>query len=322
MFITEHKKIFLAIGIALLVVSFGIVLTLGLRFGIDFTGGSLMEVAYDARPDKATIEDGLNQLELGDYSLREAVTEAGRDGYLLRTKDLTDDLRAQVESVLLADSQNGTVERFTSVGPVIGQELKDKAVWAIGAVVIVIVLYLAFAFAGVGRPVSSWAYGTITILALAHDVFVPTAVISLLGYFAGVEIDVLFVMALLAVLGYSVNDTIVVFDRVRENLVKYRNEKKVKGRDQFNQPIERIEYTFNKPFPEVVGEALTQSMTRSVNTSLTTLLSLVALYFIGGQVTQVFALMLIVGVVAGTYSSIFLACPMLLWWAERNQTAS
>ncbi|MEM9336944.1 MAG: protein translocase subunit SecF [Patescibacteria group bacterium] len=319
MFAITHRKIFLAIGLIVMAISLGLIVTFGLRLGIDFTGGSLTEVSYDALPEKAALETSIAEQDLGGFSLRETVTEDGKDGFVLRTRDLTEAERIAVEELLLVSETGASVERFTSIGPVIGEELRDKAVWAIGGVVAVIILYVAFAFAGVGRPVSSWAYGGITIFALAHDVLVPAALMAVLGVVAGAEVDVLFVMALLAVLGYSVNDTIVVFDRVRENLVKYRQEKKIKKKDEFNQPIEEIEYTFTKDFDAIVGESVEQTITRSINTSVTTLLALSALYFLGGSVTQTFSLILIAGVLAGTYSSIFLANPLIVWYASRNQ---
>ena len=316
--IIKRKNIFIAIGLGVMVVSLAIVMFNGLKLGIDFAGGALTEVAYDVVPEKVMIESELNELELGGYSLRESTDEAGRPGFLLRTRDLSEDERVIISTVLTEDYEGAIITRFTSIGPVIGQELRDKAVWAIGAVALIIILYVAFAFAGVGKPVSSWVYGLITILALVHDVLVPTAVMALLGVFAGVEIDVLFVMALLAVLGYSVNDTIVVFDRVRENLVKYRQEKKVKVKNELGQPEEQIEYIFTKPFADIVGQSVDQTILRSINTSVTTLLALGALYWLGGDVTETFALILMAGVLAGTYSSIFLANPLLVWYGERK----
>ena len=299
--------------------SAGVVGSLGLNLGIDFTGGALTEVSYEVRPDKAALESELSAFDLGGFSLRETADEAGRDGYLLRTRDLAETERIGVSEVMVSAGEGGEVTRFTSIGPVIGQELKDKAKWAIGGVILIIIIYVSFAFLGVGKPVGSWVYGGITIFALIHDVLVPTAFMSLLGYMAGVEVDVLFVMALLAVLGYSVNDTIVVFDRVRENLLKYRQEKKKKVKDQYGQPQEEIEYVFTKPFADIVGESVDQTILRSINTSVTTLLALSALYFLGGDVTANFALILIVGVLAGTYSSIALASPLLVWYANRNE---
>ena len=319
MWIIARKEMFIGIGVGIMLLAVGLVAGLGLNLGIDFTGGSLTEVSYQERPDKAELETAIDQLELGGYSLRESTDDAGRDGYILRTRDLFEEERIAVGAALTDGYAEAEVARFTSIGPVIGQELKDKAVWAMAGVAIVIILYVAFAFSGVGRPVSSWAYGGITILALIHDVLVPTALMAILGVVAAVEVDVLFVMALLAVLGYSVNDTIVVFDRVRENLVKHRQEKKVKVKNEYGQPEEQIEYIFTKPFADIVGESVDQTILRSINTSVTTSLALLALYVLGGEVTETFALILLAGVLAGTYSSIFLANPLLVWYASRKE---
>lgn len=317
MFAIKYRKIFLAIGLFVMLSSVAIVSVFGLNFGIDFTGGALTEVAYEERPDKALLENSINQLDLGGYSLREASDEAGRPAYILRTRDLAESERIAVAESLTTDYEGAEITRFTSIGPVIGEELKDKAVWAIAGVALVIILYVAIAFAGVGKPVGSFVYGGITILALAHDVLVPTALMSVLGVLAGVEVDVLFVMALLAVLGYSVNDTIVVFDRVRENLLKYRDETRVQ-KNEAGVMKEEVTYTLNKPFAEIVGMSVSQTLLRSINTSVTTLLALLALYFLGGEVTKTFALILIAGVIAGTYSSIFLANPLLVYIASRK----
>lgn len=318
MFVAKYKKIFLIISAAVMVLSVAMVFKLGLNLGIDFTGGALTEVSYSERPDKVVVDTQLDGLDLGGYSLRETVDDTGRDGFILRTRDLSEDERIKVSETLTSLGSEATVTRFTSIGPVIGQELKEKAKWAIGAVVLVIILYVAFAFRGVSYPVGSWVYGGITILALIHDVLVPTAMMAILGTVIGLEVDVLFVMAILAVLGYSVNDTIVVFDRVRENLLHYRQEKKHKVKVDGGLQREEIEYKLTKPFSEIVGMSVKQTLMRSINTSITTLLALVALFFIGGEVTATFALVLIVGVVAGTYSSIFLANPLLIWYADRN----
>ncbi|MBI2120896.1 MAG: protein translocase subunit SecF, partial [Parcubacteria group bacterium] len=181
-------------------------------------------------------------------------------------------------------------KRFTSIGPVIGHELRAKAWVSIMAVLLAIVLFVAFAFRKVSLPVSSSKYGLITIVALAHDIIVPTGALALLGYFSGVEADVLFVTAILTILGFSVHDTIVVFDRVRENL-------KLKVSENFS---------------EVVGTSLRQTFVRSINTSLTVILVLAALLYFGPASTHNFSLILLIGIIAGTYSSVFLASPLLV----------
>ncbi len=184
-----------------------------------------------------------------------------------------------------------TIERQNTIGPVAGAELKSKAYKAIAVVVIMIVLFVTFAFRGVSKPVSSWKYGLATIIALAHDVIIPAGVFVFLGHYFGTEIDLLFVTGLLAILGYSVHDTIVVFDRVRENLKTSPS---------------------SESFADTVGKSVSQTFGRSINTSLTIFITLLALYLVGSPATKDFALLLMVGVIVGTYSSIFVASPLLV----------
>ncbi len=323
MYIITQKKFFMALGGAIMALALAVILLVGIRFGIDFTGGALLEVAYtDTAIDGDEVVNSTiaaSELSLGEYSVRSAVLEDGRPAVLLRARDLSEDER-QALSTILTTALGGEAEvtRFTSVGPTIGQELKEKAFFAVGLVSLVIILYVAFAFRGVQTPVGSSVYGGITILALLHDILLPTAMMALLGLWFSMEANVLFVMALLAVLGYSVNDTIVVFDRVRENIEQFRQEKKRKVKNEYGQEEEEIDYVLTKPFDELVGTSLKESMGRSINTSLTTALALLTLYFVGGEPTELFALVMLVGVLAGTYSSIFLAGPLLVYWAERK----
>lgn len=292
MFVVKYKKIFFILSIVVIVASLFSVAVFGLQFGIDFTGGAITEVSYpQVVPTKADLTAQLDNMALGGYSLR----NTGDAGFILRTRDLSEEERVAVLAIF---SQNGTTEvvqeRFNSIGPVIGEELKNKALIAILVVVVLIISFIAFAFRKVSEPVSSWKYGVIAIIALLHDVIVPVGLFALLGALVSVEIDVLFVMALLAILGYSVNDTIVVFDRVRENL-------------RTNQELNKKE-----DFELTVGKSLNQTYARSINTSLTTMLVLLTLFFLGAPITQNFALVLLIGVIAGTYSSIFLATPLLV----------
>jgi preprotein translocase subunit SecF len=312
--IIHYRKIFLAIGAAIVLTAATIVFTLGLKPGIDFTGGSLTEVRYGVVPEKAVVEAVLTEAGFGS-DVRQSTGELGTS-YIVTTKTLTVEEQAQLEEKLLSIGEDATVIRNTSVGPVIGEEMKSKAVWAIGAVLFVIILYVAFAFVGIGKPVSSWVYGSMTVLVLFHDILVPIALMSVLGYVWGLEVDVLFVTALLTILGYSVNDTIVIFDRVREKLIQYRIEHRKKVAVPGSMDREEVTYTFTKPFDEIVGEAVNDTMARSINTSLTVLFALLALYFFGSVVTQTFALVLIAGVIAGAYSSIFIASPLLVAYAE------
>ncbi|QSH39724.1 protein translocase subunit SecF [Candidatus Kaiserbacteria bacterium] len=303
MLIVTYRKIFFALSAVIVAAAIGSIAVFGLNFGIEFTGGELIETKYAERPAKTVVEAQLNELELGAYSLR----AAGDDEFILRVRPLEEaerdavfaavtqvGLPAQAGESVGLPAQTGTIERFNSIGPTIGTELRNKAWIAMLAVVLAIIVFIAVAFRKVSEPVSSWKYGFIAIIALLHDVIVPAGLFAALGYFFGAEVDVLFVMALLAILGYSVNDTIVVFDRVRENLRE--NEEKNRRED----------------FELTVGKSLNQTYMRSINTSITTLVVLLALFFIGSEVTQDFALMLIAGVLAGTYSSLFLATPLLV----------
>jgi preprotein translocase subunit SecF len=313
--IIANRKLFLIIGAGIVLLAAITVATLGLKPSIDFTGGSLTEVRYSNLPEKSAVEEKVSELGIGAASVRHSTSDVGH-GYLVSTKDLDEEDRAKLSEALTSIGEGGEISRFTSIGPVIGQELKDKAVWAIGAVLFLTICYVAFAFRGIGWPVSSWVYGGITILVLFHDILVPMAAMSLMGHFLGAEADILFVTVLLTILGYSVNDTIVIFDRVRETLRANRTESKkmvkvIGGMDQ-----EEITYTLTKPFDEIVGQAVSETMARSINTSLTVVLALVALYFFGSSVTQNFISVLLVGVLAGAYSSIFIASPLLVAYEE------
>jgi preprotein translocase subunit SecF len=234
----------------------------------------------------------------------------------VRTADLSESERMQLHIALTRLGGGAEITRFTSIGPVIGQELRDKAIWALAAVAGIIIVYVAYAFMRIGTPVRSGVYGGIAILVLIHDLLVPTALMALLGLWLGAEANVLFIMALLAILGYSVNDTIVVFDRVREQLMDNRHVEEEQAEGEAGLIKKTTTYTLFKPFSELVNTAVNETFTRSINTSLTTAAALGALYFIGGDVTETFALVLLAGVIAGTYSSIFIASPLLVAYAQ------
>ena len=291
MFIVQHRKLFYILSGLIIAVSIVALSVWGLKPSIDFKGGALIEVSYPAgRPEKAVIEKALQPLSV-DASVR----PTGEQGYIIRMKDLSDEERtAVIGAVTLGSTTAATIERFDTIGPLLGREAVGKSFVAIIFVIICIVLFIPFAFRKVSLPVASWKYGVITIVALLHDVLVPTGVFAILGHYAGYEVDTLFVTALLVVLGFSVHDTIVVFDRVRENL---RVSHEVRDR---------------KDFATIVGESIAQTFVRSINTSLTTVIALIVLYFIGPEITQHFSLALLIGIIAGTYSSIFIGSPLLV----------
>ncbi len=307
MYIVTHRRLFFAITGVILAIAIGSIAVFGLPRSIDFTGGSLVEVSYTGeRPSIDDLTEKVNQLALGEISLR----ESGESGVILRTRTLTPaehsevlkELGNEVASTTVATSTAPaafTELRFNSIGPSLGAELATKALWALGAVIFAIMLYIAWAFRRVSRPVSSWAYGAIVVVVLFHDILIPAGFYAILCHFTGAQVDSLFAVALLAILGYSVNDTIVIFDRVREHL--HAND----------------EHKLVEPFEQTVGKSITETLGRSINTSLTVALALLALVFFGSSETIDFALVLLVGVIAGTYSSILLAAPLLVPLAER-----
>ena len=291
MFIVHFKKLFLAIGAIILGLSVISIAVFGLKLSIDFTGGTLIEASYTTRPAKTAVSDALTNLAIGSFSIR----PSGDTEYIIRTRDLSPQERSDLESALTVSEDNPvTINRITTIGPTLGSELLRKAILALVVLSLAIVLYIAYVFRKVSKPVPSFVYGLIVVVALLHDIIIPAGFVALLGNFFGAEADVLFVVALLAILGYSVNDTIVVFDRIRENL-----------RDN-------TEKNMKEDFEITVGKSLQQTYARSINTSLTTALTLLALFFLGAPVTENFALTLIVGIIAGTYSSMFLAAPLLV----------
>ena len=225
---------------------------------------------------------------------------SGEYNYIIRFEEIDESTHQAINTSLSTIKIEGVEDnafselRFEAVGPIIGNELKTKAVQSIVVVLVFIVLYIAFAFRKVSKPVASWKFGIAAIIALVHDVLIIAGIFAALGYFINIEVDSLFVTALLTILGFSVHDTIVTFDRTRENLFK-------------NQ---------DKGFDEIVNISVNQTIIRSINTSVTTLLVLMAIYFFGGDSIKNFVLALILGVIIGTYSSIFLASPLLTIWRK------
>lgn len=288
--IIGRRNIFYAVSGSLMIVSVIMISLWGLRFGIDFTGGSLLELEFQAeRPDVAALK-----ARTGSWDGPSLVfTPSGDKGLLVRTGHLSEEAKRKLLT-LIGGKDGGLIEkRFTGIGPTIGQELRKRSLTAIVLVISLIVLYVAWAFRKVSRPVKSWKYGVVTIITLLHDVIIPTGFFALLGKLYMTEVDTLFVTALLTIVGFSVHDTIVVFDRIRENL------KEAKRAESFE---------------EIVNKSVNETMARSINTSLTVLLSLLAVFFFGGESVMFFSLALIVGIIFGTYSSIFVASPLLVSW--------
>ena len=290
--IIKNRKISFVFSGILIAASITALIAFGLNLGIDFKGGSLTELEFaDGRPEKAELETAVTDFGLNDISVQTTEDK----GYIVRTEAI-DEVKHQALLQNLQGKYSSVEEkRYESIGPTIGNELKSKAIYALVMVVIAIVLYIAYVFRKVSGSISSWKFGVCAIGALFHDVIIVLGIFAVLGKYMSVQIDSLFVIALLTVLGYSVNDTIVVFDRVRYNILK----------------------SGGKSIEGMVEQGVNQTLVRSLNTSVTTLLVLLALYLFGGATIGWFILALILGVVAGTYSSIFVASPLLVEWSKR-----
>lgn len=286
--IVENRKIWFGLSSVLVILSVIFMFAPGLKFGIDFNGGSLLEVEFAEQIEITDLRVTLAQAGYTDATIQ----PTGENGYLLRTSTISEQ---EHQSLLtqIREAQGEVMElRFDSIGPVIGNELRRTAVFGVVLTLVLIGLYVAWAYRKVSEPVASWKYGFMTILAAFHDVIITVGAFSILGYFFGWEIGGSFVAAILTILGYSINDTVVVFDRTRENLLR-------KSTSSFSQTVEL---------------SIQQTLTRSLNTSLTTILALVAIFLFGGDSTRPFALALMIGIGVGTYSSIFLASPLLVVW--------
>jgi preprotein translocase subunit SecF len=287
MFIVKYKSLFIGIAFLMVIGSALLVSTFGIKKGIDFTGGTVIEISYATSSVQkidiaALAEKGVKAFPMSASTYKFISAKSFEETDAL--------LKGSLDSVKYPFK----VTQVNTVGPTMGSEMTKKAIIAIIVVVIAILGFIAFAFREVSLPIASWKYGVVAMVTIIHDISIPVGVYAYLSHYYGAEVDTLFVVALLTVMAVTISDKIVVFDRIRENL-------KTQG-------------TKKKSFEEIVGESISQTFTRSINTSMTTVLSLVALYFFGPETTKFFSLTLMVGIVVGTYSSIFVASPILTIW--------
>lgn len=286
----KYKNWFFALSLALIIPGIIALFTWGLKLGIDFSGGTLWELEF-TEESKADIQNF--QTFLNEQNAQVSQVANTKENALLVRMRVTDEneineIRSKVQG------QFGEVNnlRLETVGPTISKEVTQKAITALGLAIIAIVIYITWSFRTVPKPTSSIAFGVTTIFALVHDVLVVVGVFAILGHFFNIEVDTLFITALLTVVGFSVHDTIVVFDRIRENLAKHKD----------------------LAFENVINNSLLETMARSLNTSLTAVFVLIALLLFGGETIRVFVMALLIGVISGTYSSIFNAAPLLVVW--------
>ncbi len=290
---TKYSKIYYAFSGMLIVASIASLLVFGLKFGIEFTGGSNMEIEFtQERPANDQVIKSLESFQLGEI----IVQPTGANGAILQFKGVDETTH---QNILAEINKLTPVEEksFQFIGPSVGQELKNKTVIAIVLSLLAITVYIAFAFRKVSRPVASWKYGITSLIALFHDIIIPLGVFSALGHFYNVEITIPIIAALLTIIGFSVHDTIVIFDRIRENI--------------FRRGV--------VDFAVTVDLSLNQTVGRSISTVATVLIVMLALFFFGGQTLKWFSLALIIGISAGAYSSIFIAGPLLSTWKNWDE---
>jgi preprotein translocase subunit SecF len=284
-------------SVGLTIVAVVLIATFGLRFGADFKGGSVMEIVFnDQRPSVDELGKVVSAVK-GVSNV--SVSPAGDKGALLRLNDVDEETHQNILGAISGKFGKITENRFDSIGPTVGNDLKSKSIKAIIISLLAVVVYLAIVFRKLSSVLSPWALGLSAVAALVHDVLVPVGLFTLLGHYLNIEITSIFVAAVLTILGYSISDSVVVFDRIRENVLRFG------ARENFG---------------ETVHKSIMQTLVRSLNTTFTVLLSLVAIFFFGGESIKYFALALIVGVFCGAYSSIFIASPILVWWGRGKRS--
>lgn len=285
--ISKTKYVYILSGIFVAASIFSLAFW-GLKYDIDFTGGTLMKIKFaDNAPSNQEISETLNGLNLSSL-----IIQASDDkSVLIRYSAEDDSTNDNVWKILKEKYSGATQQSVDFINSTVSGELKSKSLQAIALAIAVLMAYIAWAFRKVSRPVESWKYGIGAVIALVHDVLIVAGIFSILGHFYGIEVGIPFIAALLTILGFSVHDTIVVYDRTRENLLRGSNKEN---------------------FPDVVNKSLNETLVRSINTSLTVVITLLAIYLFGGLSIKYFALALLIGVVFGTYSSIFIASALLV----------
>lgn len=291
--IIRTRKIWFAVSGILAVISIASILIFGLKFGIDFNGGSLLEVTISDVASSDVVRSTVQGLGFDGSS----VQTSGENGFIVRTSDLSEEKHQELLKGLDNAFEEVVELRFDSIGPAIGSELRKTAMVGVAITLVLIGVYVAWAYRGVSKPVAAWKYGALTILASVFDVLVPVGVFAILSKIFGWEIGATFVAAILTILGYSINDKVVIFDRTRENLLK----------------------GISASFEDVVELSVNQTLGRSINTGTATLLALLTVFLFGGDSTKSFALTLMIGIIIGTYSSIFLASPALVAWERLSK---
>ena len=281
--ILGKRKIWYIVSIVIIAIGLLFLLINGLNLGIDFNGGTLMEFGVEDDITTEEVRAVLERIEIAEDSKIQHSEGSGENGIIIRAKTLESEQIVAIDKAIKAEFNSAEMLRTEMVGPTIGRELRINALLALIAASIAIVAYISFRF--------EFRFAAVSIITLMHDILITLGIFAILGR----EINTPFVAALLTIVGYSINDTIVIFDRIRENM----------------------KLMHKVPFIEQANTAVVDTLPRSINTSITTLITILAIYFFGGASIQTFMLALFIGMFAGTYSSIFVASPLLVTWQEK-----
>jgi preprotein translocase subunit SecF len=294
-FLGKKKILWLAISVAIMIPGIIALSVWKLPLGIDFRGGAQFELKFDKTPTQEALKQKITSYP---EARGVTVTTAEGESFIVRVLPISEGEYKEISKKLETDFGTYTEKQFQSVGPSVSKDLTRKAITAVVIATLLIILYLAYSFRGVSHPVSSWRFGLVAAVALLHDLLISIGVFAILAHYFNYEVDSSFITAMLTIMGFSVHDTIVVFDRIRENLTKNR----VGAAAEFEQ---------------VADDSLGETLNRSIATSLTVIFTLSALAILGGESIRGFVVTLLVGIFIGTYSSIFTATPLLVLWQQR-----
>jgi len=283
----KFTKIYYIFSSLLLVIALFSIFYFGLNLGIDFLGGSILEIEFENRPESSVLQEKLSSFDLGEYTIQ----PVGGKGIILKMKEISYDVHQGVVSKLSEISPAKELG-FEDVGPVISRELRGKTVILVAVSLLGLLLYIMISFRKVSRPVSGFILGIVSIITLGFDVLITVGFFAIMGKFYNVQFNIPIITALLTIIGYTINDKVIIFDRVRENIIRRSSD----------------------DFKELVNKSINETLFRSLSTGFCTLLVLASLVIFGGETLKYFSLALIVGIIAGTYSSLFIASPLLVSW--------
>lgn len=287
--IIKSRKIWYIVSIASIVVAVFAIIFFGLRVGVDYTGGTILDIKSSNTDFVNIAEDKLTEQGITSFQIK----PSGNELFTIKTKALSNEEKNKLVASIQSVAPDAAESSFDSIGPTVGKDLTNKSILAVIVASLAIILFISFSFRRIPKPLSSWKFGVLAVAALAHDLLIVTGFVAILGhFFIWMEVDALFITALLTIMGFSVHDTIVIYDRLRENFIRNRH----------------------KSIEQVAEESVNQTMARSINTSLVTIIVLLSLLLLGGTPIRHFVLVLMFGIFIGTYSSIFVAAPLVVSW--------